>query len=95
MKLLDLQNPPVCMLLYNMQCSLKLTHRQMSSPSMASCSSLLLNETRPPTAEPMMKTSHVSRISAIFTSTFGVLMFEIISWYDEAACSGRGVSLNS
>ena len=61
------------------------THLQTSSPSMASCSSLLLKETLPPTADPMMKTSHVRRISAIFTSNFGVAGFEIISWYDDAA----------
>lgn len=32
-----------------------------SSPSMASWSSLLLNDTRPPTAEPIIYTSHVNR----------------------------------
>ena len=37
------------------------TNRQISSPSMASCSSVLVKLTRPPITAPMMYTSHVSR----------------------------------
>jgi len=33
---------------------------QTSSPSIASCSSVLANDTRPPITEPIIYTSHVS-----------------------------------
>lgn len=53
---------------------------QTSSPSMASCSSLLLNDTLPPTADPMMYTSQVRRPSWILMSSFELLRLLSISW---------------